>query len=62
MLPRLLSTSQYAYLADKGSDAFEPIKYEKRHDICHPFFLYYISRIAVLFNPLENKQLFYEGH
>jgi WD40 repeat protein len=42
--------------------AFEPIKYEQKHITCHKHFIYYTSRLGVVFNPIKNKQEFYEGH
>lgn len=61
LLPKLLGP-QYKYLLEKGTQAFEPLKYEKKHTICHKHFVYYSSRLAIVFNPIKNKQEFYEGH
>ena len=61
LLPKLLGP-QYRYLVEKGSKAFEPIKYEKKHLNWHKHFIYYSSRLGIVFNPIKNKQDFYEGH
>ena len=61
LLPKLLGP-QYKYLIEKGAKAFEPLKYEKKHLICHKHFVYYSSRLGIVFNPVKNKQDFYEGH
>ena len=61
LLPKLLGP-QYKYLIEKGAKAFEPIKYEKKHTTCHKNFIYYTSRLGIVFNPVKNKQEFYEGH
>ena len=61
MLPRLLGP-QYKYIQQQGADAFEPLKYEPKHQICHQFLLYFVSRIGIVYDPLTNKQMFYEGH
>ena len=39
-----------------------PIPYDTKHKYCERYFAYFVSRIAVIFNPLTNKQQFYEGH
>jgi WD40 repeat protein len=61
LLPKLLGP-QYKYLVEKGVKAFEPIRYEKKHSHCYRHFIYYTSRLAIVFNPTKNKQEFYEGH
>jgi hypothetical protein len=52
LLPKLLGP-QYKYLLEKGAQAFEPLKYEKKHNICHKHFLYYSSRLGIVFNPTK---------
>ena len=54
MLPRILGP-QYKYIAEQGSDAFEPLKYEIKHEICHTFYLYYVSWMGIVYDPLKNK-------
>lgn len=81
LLPKLLGP-HYRYLVEKGTQAFEPIKYNTCHvsqsgigeakasktgaytqtKVCHKHFIYFSSRLGIVFNPLNNKQDFYEGH
>ena len=36
--------------------------YDTAHDDCRRFFVYFTSRIGIVYNPITNKQKFYEGH
>ena len=39
-----------------------PIPYDIKHEYCERHFVYFVSRIAIVYNPLTNEQRFYEGH
>lgn len=36
--------------------------YQEIHENCKRYFVYFTSRVAIVYNPLTNKQRFYEGH
>ena len=38
------------------------IPYDCKHEYCERYFLYFVSRIAIIYDPLTNTQRFYEGH
>lgn len=38
------------------------ISYDQDHDNCDRFFVYFVSRIAIVYDPITNSQRFYEGH
>jgi len=40
----------------------QPIPYDEKHEWCERYFVYFVSRIAIVFNPFANKQRFYQGH
>jgi len=40
-----------------------PIPYDNKYDYCHErYFIYFVSRVAIIYNPHRNEQRFYEGH
>ena len=45
-----------------GSTSSFKIKYELKHDLCDKFVVYFVSRIAIVYNPAKNRQAFYQGH
>ena len=39
-----------------------PYMYEKQHEKCEQFVIYFISRLAIIYEPRSNRQIIYEGH
>lgn len=38
------------------------LPYDDTHDHCQRLFVYFTSRMAIVYNPATHKQTFYEGH
>ncbi len=38
------------------------LPYDETHEDCQRYFVFFTSRVAVIFDPITNKQRFYEGH
>ncbi|EGR29518.1 PH domain protein [Ichthyophthirius multifiliis] len=46
--------------ADQGVS--NELNYDQSHDNCERNFVYFTSRVGIVYNPAKNKQIFYEGH
>ncbi|KAL4455920.1 hypothetical protein ABPG73_008674 [Tetrahymena malaccensis] len=38
------------------------LSYDQPHENCQRLFVYFCSRIGIVYDPVRNKQIFYEGH